>query len=95
MVPMVKVPPTTLSTLQVAPLAEELNCCVCVLITTAARAGDTVTAALAQGDAQIMTQPTVKKRELNLETLRIPASPKKTVPRTENVCAALLSLLST
>jgi hypothetical protein len=66
-----------------------------VLITTAARAGDTVTAALAQGDAQIMTQPTVKKRELNLETLRIPASPKKTVPRTENVCAALLSLLST
>jgi hypothetical protein len=54
-----------------------------------------VTAALAQGDAQIMTQPTVKKRELNLETLRIPASPKKTVPRTENVYAALLSLLST
>jgi hypothetical protein len=75
-----------LSTLQVAPFTEAVNCCVCVLITTAARAGDTVTAALATGEARTRTEARVKKRELNLELLRIPASPK-TVPRIETSVA--------
>jgi hypothetical protein len=80
MVPTVEFPPTTLSTLQVAPLADAVNCCVCVLITTPARAGDTVTAALAVDEAKAMMQPRVKKKELNLDTLRIPASPKRRYP---------------
>jgi hypothetical protein len=72
-----------LSTLHVAPLTEAVNCCVCVVITTAARAGDTVMAAFATDEARTTTQHRVKKRELNLELLRIPASPKK-VPGIEN-----------
>src|SRR5580765_4726254 len=91
MVPTVEFPPTILSTLHVAPLTEAVNCCVCVVITTAARAGDTVTAAFATGEARSTTEPRVKKRELNLELLRIPASPK-TVPRIETFSGVPLSL---
>jgi hypothetical protein len=47
-----------------------------VLITTAARAGDTVTAALATGEARTRTEARVKKRELNLELLRNTCLPK-------------------
>jgi hypothetical protein len=72
-----------LSTLHVAPLTDAVNCCVCVVITTAARAGDTVMAAFATGEAQTMAEPRMTTRELNLELLRIPASPKK-VPGIEN-----------
>jgi hypothetical protein len=81
-----------LSTPHVAPLTEAVNCCVCVVITTAARAGDKVTAAFATGEAKTMTEPRVKKRELNLELLRIPAS-SKTVPRIESFSGVPLSLL--
>jgi len=52
-----------LSTLEVAPLADAVNCWVCVLITTPARAGDTVTAALATSEARTTTEPEAKRRK--------------------------------
>lgn len=58
-----------------------MNCCVCVLITTPARAGDTVTATLDVGEAKQMMQPRVSKMGLDLDKLRIPASPDGTQNR--------------
>src|SRR3954452_4199682 len=76
MVPTVVSPPTILSTLQVAPLTDAVNCCVCVEVTTAARNGDTVTAAVARDDATSMMEMRAKRRELRREPLDIPASRK-------------------
>jgi response regulator of citrate/malate metabolism len=65
-VPTVEFPPTILSTLQVTPLTEALNCWVSVVITTAARAGETVTAALAAGAVNEMLKLKVKRKQRNL-----------------------------
>jgi hypothetical protein len=71
-----------------------VNCCVYVLITTAARDGDKVTAALAAGEAKPMMQPRVKKERT--ESRRAPRTCLPQEDGTQNrelLCSAPKSTL--
>ena len=71
MVPTVEFPPPMLSTLQVTPFTEAVNCCVCVVVTTAACAGETVITALARDEVKIRMVQKAKRREVTPERLLI------------------------
>jgi hypothetical protein len=71
-VPTVEFPPATLSTLQVAPLSDAVNCCDWVTVTMAARAGETVTCPDAHDEAKKRTQLAIGTDQTP-KLLRIPA----------------------
>ena len=87
-VPTVEFPPTMLSTLQVTPITEAVNCCVCVDVTTDVRAGDTVIAALAGNEVEIRIVLRTRKREVIPELLFILLPPEAVFRTTRNWCGA-------
>ena len=87
-VPTVEFPPTMLSTLQVTPFTDAVNCCDCVDVTTDVIAGDTVIAALAGAEMEIRIVPKTNTRKGTPELLFILLPPEAVFRTTRIYCDA-------
>jgi hypothetical protein len=77
-----------LSTLQVTPFTDAVNCCVCVEVAREVIAGDTVIAALAGAEVEIRIVLRKKTREVTPELLFILLPPEAVFRTTRIYCGA-------
>ena len=87
-VPTVEFPPTMLSTLQVTPFTDAVNCCIWVDVTTDVSAGDTVIGVLAGAEAEIRIVLRTKTRKDTPELLFILLPPEAVFRTTRIYCGA-------
>src|SRR5579864_6939882 len=93
MVPTVEFPPTILSTLQVTFCKDAVNCWVCVVVVTAARAGDTVMPAANALAAENSIAANTHTHHNNLNELLMLPPPKRRYSEHETSTRAQSTLL--